>query len=113
MKNTYSHIYLYAKCWYKRTNALEDLKIILAARTAIEPRFIRKQDVLREVAYCAFESINASGNPSHFFTKLIMEIDRGRDSIEGMLSILSLRTLSKDFQLDDTDYTILPRREGA
>ena len=41
-----SHIYLYAKGWYKKGDVVEDLKKILGRRSGVNAEYIRKQDII-------------------------------------------------------------------
>jgi len=46
-KNSDSHVILYAKHHYKRTDVVEDLKRIYSLRNGIDPQYLNKRDILR------------------------------------------------------------------
>jgi hypothetical protein len=46
MKNAYSHLYLYAKHHYKRTNVVEDLKVICGKICGCDPEHMYVDDVM-------------------------------------------------------------------
>lgn len=45
MPADFNHLILYAKGWYKRGNLLDDVKIILGERCAIDPNYLTQADV--------------------------------------------------------------------
>ena len=59
--NPYRHFYLYAKHWYKRTDVVEDLRVILSNYCGIELQYITKADVYHMMLDIALSL--ASKNP--------------------------------------------------
>jgi hypothetical protein len=49
MKNADSHFYLYAKGWYKRTDVVEDLKVLQGKYCGIDPKYIDINDILHKL----------------------------------------------------------------
>lgn len=110
MKHTYSHIYLYAKYWYEREDAEEDLRRILSVRNGIEPQWITTIDIAETMLILAYESINTSGNPQREFIAFALTVQRNQDVIKSALPYLCCRKMTDDFDLAEPDYTILPER---
>jgi hypothetical protein len=95
-------IYLYAKHWYKRTNIIEDMKIILGNRSGISPKFISLGDIFYVLGHITYPHID-----ERIFLEFINDIHPqnawkvGGDKntsieeniIREMLSILSLTTV--------------------
>lgn len=46
LENQNTHIYLYAKNWYKKGNIIDDLSIIFSHRSGIEKQYISKTDII-------------------------------------------------------------------
>lgn len=124
MTNPDTHIYLYAKKWYKRGNVLDDLKKIISKRSLIEEQFINNTDILDVLLSIIFDEINKSGNPQLFFKNFITDslpCNRWRvgckqnvSQLEAMIKsgLSFLYTCSvKDLNLGEPDYSILPSSE--
>ncbi len=121
MKNCDSHIILYAKGWYKRTNCEDDLKIILAHRNGCEKEHVSRESIIivltgivypyltehyfREISIRTFSKFHQSLYKMNEFEMFLNE----------MLSILSaLQIKNSDkilIELDEPDYNILPKHE--
>jgi len=71
MKNCDSHVYLYAKGHYKKTNVIEDLKIIYGKRNGIEPEFITLADIVSNLADLTFQYITVN---KHSLIEFISDI---------------------------------------
>lgn len=70
--NEFSHIYRYAKGWYKKTeNKMEDLKKVLN-HAYYDPE---DSDVINIISTLAFKHIQKSGNPEYRFGKLIEDLN--------------------------------------
>ena len=115
--NEYSHFYLYAKGWYKRTNLFQDLKIILENYCGTSREYLNERDVIEFVASIVYPVLN-----QFTFTSLISEsiahykretvADIGGIFLVRLLSVMSTTELSKiKGGLSKPDYTILPQKE--
>jgi len=118
MKNPDSHIYLYAKGWYEKTDVVEDLKVIFGERNAIEPDYITEEDLVLMLLNITWPHIKDSGNPALMFKEFVMELNEknywklsydndwtfNKAVIEKCLSVLSMVIIP----LDAPDQSILP-----
>jgi hypothetical protein len=76
MKNTLSHIYLYAKGHYERKDIIEDLKIIVAQICGTSPEHISKNDICYWLTRQAFRHMNEQfGDPLTAFRDFIFDLD--------------------------------------
>jgi len=123
--NSYRHFYLYAKHWYKRTDVIEDLKVLIKERSGIPIEYIRKRDIIDNLIDLAWLSITRSGNPAISFREFVVNIAFPNDwwkfncnkdvpieviTINKCLSIMSITEVSKiDGELGEPDYNILPK----
>lgn len=119
MKNPNSHIYLYAKHWYKRSvNEWDDIRRILDHSYLTDDR--SKSEILHILTPLVYDAIVASGNPPHFFRDLIADmVGRGDEeqsieerTLRKFLSILE-HALVRDngkvlLELDAPDPDLLP-----
>ena len=125
--NTYQHVYLYAKNWYKRTNTLEDLKRILSIRSNIGADEISNEDVVRQLLHITYPHIVKSGNPPHFFEELFIDMlpenewkigfkeddDMYTKICKSCLNFLNFVKVSEiEDLLGPPDYTILPKKDN-
>ena len=125
--NTYQHVYLYAKNWYKRTNTLEDLKRILSIRSNIGADEISNEDVVRQLLHITYPHIVKSGNPPHFFEELFIDMlpenewkrymcqndDIYTKICKSCLNFLNFVKVSEiEDLLGPPDYTILPKKDN-
>jgi hypothetical protein len=119
--NPNTHIYLYAKGWYKQSNVIDDLKKILGNRSGIEPKYITQKDILAVLLELSFQHIIKSGNPEHSFytfaTYILPEdawkagVKPGDSTIVALVkSCLSILCLTEVNGLDlgKPDETLLP-----
>ena len=75
MKNSDTHIYLYAKGHYKETDTIEDLKKIIAERCAFNAEDVSVRDIQSILTSIAIKNILKSHNPEHFLEDFIISID--------------------------------------
>ena len=121
MKNSDSHIWLYAKHWYKVTSYEEDLRIILAHRNGVEPKYITRDIIILILTNIVFPYMT-----SQKFYELNSMVFLSFRRYEGftefeqflyeLLHILcDIKVKESDDEilipLDEPDYNILPKRE--
>lgn len=122
MKNYDSHIYLYAKKWYKRTDIIEDLKKLIGHRCGYDACHVSLEEILVVLGTIAWRHMD-----EYQFTELLKGIDPqniwkvGGDNkstpelrtILKLLSILSSAQVNEGdkilIELDEPDYSILPK----
>jgi hypothetical protein len=122
---------LYAKHWYKRTDVIEDLKLLIKDRSGIDPKYLNARDIMENLINLVWLSISKSGNPSHFFRDFVFDTalplewykqyyNDGTEeeetqeliTIKKCLSVLAITNVSDiDGELGEPDYTILPKPE--
>lgn len=95
MKNSDSHIYLYAKNHYKVTDTIEDMKKIIGERCAFNAEDVRVKDIQSILTNIAFTIILKTGNPEHFFD----------DFIEGISPDNMWRTMTNQ-KKEDYDFNL-------
>lgn len=126
-----SHIYLYAKGWYKRTNTMNDLRKIYARRNGCDEKDITDTDILGllcdlvhpYIAKNEYLLSSAIGNAFSVRGRLLRKASNTTTKSKLALQFLSIlanlkiKELSPDgscykilLPLDEPDYTILPRR---
>jgi hypothetical protein len=124
MKNADSHVILYAKGWYEKTNTIDDLKKIYSVRNGIDAEYITINNILSCLLKLTYEYITcerhfidfiAELNPDRWnFNKYSFDDDYtyGNAVINKCLSVLSLIKGSdiKD-GLDKPDENVLSIRE--
>ena len=122
MKNADSHIYLYAKGWYKKTDVIEDLKIILGERSLLYPEHVSVDDIVSVLSKIAYPYIKDEYEFARFLADILPcnswqygeknEKNIELNIINKLLSVLSLTTVKeKDvviIPLDKPDPNILP-----
>lgn len=135
MKNCDSHIYLYAKGWYERTDPIEDLKVLYGKRSGIDAEYISISDIcfclITLVSKHAFKTkhqihefisdiapdnvwrvwkFDTNGKGGWFGEGI--EYDYWKAVISKCLSILCMVEI-KDIEngLDEPDYSLLPMSE--
>jgi hypothetical protein len=75
MKNTLSHLYLYAKGHYEKNDVVEDLKIIVGQICGIDPKHLSTNDVARFVIKYAFQHMNEQfADPLTAFRDFLVDI---------------------------------------
>ena len=124
MKNYDSHIYLYAKNWYKKTNVIEDLKILYGKRNGLEPEHISTNNILDCLFNLAAKHLKGPRDMSAFISDIspdnYWKISRFGDEpwdywkavISKCLSVLSLIRVDEiENGLDEPDFTLLPKSE--
>lgn len=126
MKNLDSHIFLYAKGHYERSDVIKDLKVIVGQRCGIEPEDITTTDVIEVVLAVTIPHVRRS---EHLLREFILglretrywEVSPGQKDpytfdkalLRRCLSVLSMTMVKgKDGEilipLDDPDPAILP-----
>ncbi len=124
MKNTDSHIYLYAKGHYQRNDVIKDMKKIITERCNIDAEYITIDDILSVVLPIAYKHIK---NNEYKFIDFISNLkpqnlwkygpakEENFDIIiiRNCLSVLSITQVKeKDgkilIELDEADSHILP-----
>jgi hypothetical protein len=122
--NVDSHIYLYAKGWYKKTNVIEDLKVLYGKRNGIDSEYISVNHILCCLTKLAFSHMTGVCKIGEFISDISPdnawriwkfgddEWDYWKAVISKCLSILAL-TEVKDipFVLAEPDYSLLPKSE--
>lgn len=118
--NADSHVYLYAKGWYKRSkNSFDDLRKIYAVRNGCDEKYISNKDILEMVAELTFQYIKDEHKFGNFITDIfknpycrykgITSMRKVLNNLLGILSIVQIMTTYKILiALDKPDSTILP-----
>jgi hypothetical protein len=122
--NTYSHVYLYAKHWYKHIDVVADMKILIGNRCGIAPEYISAADCISQLLDLVWLSISRSGNPPYFFNEFVNDVTIGKNHwkfngepddsdevvvIKKCLSVLSITEKSHiDGEFEEPDPNILP-----
>jgi hypothetical protein len=128
-KNPDSHVIIYAKGWYKKTNIIEDLKIIYARRCGLKPEHMCIPLIYDCLTTLVYEMcIKSKWDFRRFMVRMFSEISADgfaprmqffnpnmEHVIEIYLSMLALvevynPTTKRDIiPMDKPDYSILPR----
>jgi hypothetical protein len=120
MKNPNSHILLYAKHWYKRGYIIKDMKILIGERSGIEPKYIDQKDIFIVLFGIVYPYIKEEHPLREFLSDIIsgfLYIDQTvfERFIKVCLSVLSNIPVKEGnkilIELDEPDYTLLPKRE--
>ena len=132
MKNSDTHIYLYAKGHYEITDTISDLRIIVGERCCIFPEDVRIVDIYNLLTRMAFQHIIDSYNTMHFLGEFLDDInpknmwrvitkqeDKNYDFtmavIEKSLSVIRhVKVKDGDkilLELDEPDRNILPLKK--
>jgi len=127
MKNVDSQVILYAKGWFKKTDVIEDLRKIYAKRNGMYLEHVSDNDVYSLLTSLVFNLCIKSKEDDYPFTCLMEDIFRSRNSfgtsyvtnkkyaIESMLSMIRMTEVVNEgnilIELDEPDYTILPKKE--
>ena len=108
--NANTHLYLYAKGWYKRENVIEDLKRIVAVRSGISN--VSDNDVFSVLLPLVFEEILNCGNPEYKFIEFVSRIGSGMpiQVAKGCLSLLSIAPV-EGRDIGKPDAEVLPLAE--
>lgn len=126
MKNPDSHIWLYAKNWYKKSNVIMDMKTILAHRSGCEPQHIREEDIIIVLTHIVYPYLNeqklielAKRTFIPFNYREMKSVYFFQNYIESLLSILNFVQVKEIstctgkekilIELDEPDYTLLPK----
>lgn len=127
MKNWDSDFYLYSKYWYKRTNIIEDLKILQANYCGCEVKHITARDAVRHLISLTLNHMLTSGNPEYHLTELITSLNptemRKINSEETddhdtklckacMSFLMNVETSKIEKGIDAPDFTLLPARDN-
>lgn len=133
MKNSDSHIYLYAKGHYKVTDTIGDMKEIIAERCYFNAEDVSVGNIKSILLSIAFKIILNSGNTEHFLEEFIEginpdnlwrimtnqkkeEYDFNLAVIEKCLSVIRFVKVLDDngkcvLELDKPNTNILPLKE--
>jgi len=99
--NDYTHFYLYAKGWYKRSeNIVNDLKVIMEDFSVIDRKYVSESDikiVLTEVVYPEINGV-------YQFRKFISDVER----VGFYDACLSVLCLAKVENIGKPDFKLLP-----
>lgn len=138
-KHPDSHLFLYAKHWYKRTDEAEDLKKIYGRRNGIEPEHISDEDIFSWVLRVTFPYIRDGHHLNEILKRaFILHEESHRiifyPKIDDKISFRSIlkRLLANlgdvkikeivdrekgieipIINLEEPDYSILPRRKDG
>lgn len=74
--NADRHIFLYAKGWYERKDIMQDLKIIVAERCGLDPKYISDLDVLRVIIGVVYPYINSANKFSYFLLECFKDFTK-------------------------------------
>ena len=130
MKNLYSHFYLYAKHWYKRTDIIDDLKIICGKYCGIDVEFISASNIISILLNVVYLHINRLQDFANFVEDISPAecwkfggpidqklYDYDRAVINKCLSILALTIVRENgktlIELDEPDETLLPLSKAS
>ena len=129
IRNADSHVYLYAKNWYKKTNTLNDLRKIYARRNGVEESDLSDMDILSMLCGLTFQHIK---NEMKFGKLMVQQFYRYKNkksifpaitkttniklTVRELLNILRFTQTNEKvgdtwnvlILLDEPDYTILP-----
>ena len=127
MKNSDSHIYLYAKHHYKRGDIVEDLQKILSKRSALPVECITKEDIILVLSSIVYPEINSKYRFRDLLNDILpknawivggsSKIEENKDIelniIRKFLSIIAHTTIIGEngkrlIELDEPDSNILP-----
>jgi len=112
--NTYNenhrHIYLYAKGWYKKTDTIDDLKVIIGDMCALLPEHVDIggiKSILIGIVYEIFQRENLYKSKLEAFI-----LDCESSVIGACLSVIRMaRARSPHINIDfgEPDYNLLPK----
>jgi hypothetical protein len=104
--NQYTHFYLYAKCWYARSNNLEDdLKTIAADYSAIKKEHVNINDIKLILSYAVYPLLKTEYAFIEFMSKV---------ELRGILSAcLAEMSVAKISDLGKPNFNILPPSSDA
>ena len=124
-EQSFRHIWLYAKGWYKRGNLMEDLRILVGHHTALKLAHVTDSDVLTVLCDIAVPYLVTEGNVVYrmreFFRDLIQVTQHKKrpltieDIVIKLLGVLQgVRTKRGDeviINLGELDFNLLPEAE--
>lgn len=121
--NQYRHWYLYCKGWYKKTDIIEDLKVIQSHWCGIEKVHLTEYDILSVMMTIVHKHIHSKNDFFRFIDNSLKGNVRfvggseNDDQIRRMiLSAKSIIGMAKkediDGELGEPDFNILPKREN-
>lgn len=108
------HIILYTKNWYKKTNLIDDLKIIICNEVRSKPEYLLVGDILYWVEKVYFEIFNKQQIEFHFGNLFKYKETLNPESfIEFVCEKIAYVKVRDGEQLaldlGEPDYTILPK----
>ena len=125
--NHNTHIYLYAKGHYQKSDVCDDLKIIIGKRSMIPSQFISLSDIGMILLDLVFKHIQESCNSKYYFLEFMSKMNPDNywkvstivDSddyhhvlFKNCLSFLR-QVEVKDLDLGQADSSILPLKESV
>lgn len=113
-KNSYTHLYLYAKGWYEQDNLIDDMRAILAHRSGVKEKSISAEAIIQVLVNVAWPHIVQ--NKSRFdeimrvfaFGDTIMYPDNKLYAAIALLLGVLHFTTTKDLNLGQPDGEVLP-----
>ena len=128
-KNSYSQIILYTKGWFETKDSIEDLKILVGARSVVDINYIHENDVILVLLNLIEEHIEFCGDnfkrPCGLLSEVLNDIDPNSmrckmfgpkewnfaeaviQKLCGIISIMSVKLDDKEVPLDDPDFSLL------
>ena len=118
--NSYSHYYLYAKGWYKKSDdIIDDLKKIYSKIYGIEEKYVEVGHIISLLAKLAYKHIKKEYqffdfidylNPNSFANKLYKtEYEFNKNLINACLKIIAFTQIGEwEGYLEEADENILP-----
>ena len=104
--NEQRHLFLYAKCWYEKTNTVEDLKKIVAHICGLETRFVQESDIVYWLVECTREIFAKN---TYKLADLLNRWFRGDNIIDALLAMMSVMNIDEMGEhIGDPDPKILP-----
>ena len=118
------HIYLYAKNWYKITNVVDDMKVLLSHRSGVEKQHITRQDISSVLLGIAYKQLEKDGLTEAKFIDFIDGVNPSANWLRGgnrhddfnicvinkCLSVLRFAEVDAK-TMSNPDPNILPLRE--
>ena len=117
----HKHFYFYAKGWYKKTDIIEDLKIIQANWAGVLPENVSISDISNLLLGLVYKIINSERAFLAFMGRLYPENRKYSGSENDPFEIVVIKNcvpilryeIPYDLSLKDLDESILPLSEPA
>jgi hypothetical protein len=115
--NEYSHFYLYAKGWYKRTDVFEDLKAIISNYSGTDVKYLDDNDVIDFLSIIVYPLITTDYFFKEFISRIYKNVSTGNSFklslVESMLFYLHFADKNSFGTLAKPDSKILPLSEDG